>query len=103
MNSNNENKSAEVVTTKGHIRPITDAQTRVLLYISRHIDEKRYPPSYRDISQELDFASTNAVTNHLQALEHKGFIKTERGKARALVLTDKAFSHITACKKKKTS
>lgn len=103
MNNNSNQKSAEAVKAKGNIRPITEAQTRVLLYISTHIDEKKYPPSYRDISAHLEFASTNAVTNHLDALEKKGFIKTERGKARALVLTDKAASHIKSCKKAKTN
>lgn len=103
MNNSNQNQSAEAVKAKGHIRPITEAQTRVLLFISTHIDEKKYPPSYRDISAHLEFASTNAVTNHLDALEKKGFIKTERGKARALVLTDKALSHIKACKRTKTN
>jgi SOS-response transcriptional repressor LexA len=102
--NNNETKSAEAAQAKGnHIRPITEAQTKVLLFISKHIDEKQYPPSYRDISNELQFASTNAVTNHLQSLAKKGFIKTERGKARALVLTDKAVSHIKQCRKTKTN
>lgn len=84
-------------------RPITERQTKVLTFINKYIDERRYPPSYRDISVMLDFASTNAVTNHLAALEAKGYIKTERGRARALWLTDKAFTLLKSCKKAKTN
>lgn len=103
MNNNNQNKSVSTHKVESHIRPITEAQSRVLNFISKYIGDKCYPPSYRDISAEMDFASTNSVTNHLTALEQKGFIKTERGRARALVLTDKARAHIKSCKKEKTN
>lgn len=82
-----------------NIRPITDAQSKVLMFIDTYIDKRRYPPTYREISEGMDFASTNAVTNHMIALESKGFIKSERGRARAIWLTDKALDFVKLCKK----
>lgn len=69
------------------------------MFIDTYIDKRRYPPTYREISEGMDFASTNAVTNHMIALESKGFIKSERGRARAIWLTDKALDFVKLCKK----
>lgn len=102
MNKNNKTNSSEVQKTEENTRPITTAQSKVLLFISKYIDEKRYPPSYRDISVSLDFASTNAVSNHLDVLDSKGYIKSDRGRARALWLTEKAVDFVNSCKKAKT-
>lgn len=105
MNNETEKQNEASPARRGrpNIRPITEAQSKVLLFISNYIDERRYPPSYRDISAELEFASTNAVTNHMMALEAKGYVKSERGKARALWLTDKGLTFIRSCKKAKTN
>lgn len=105
MTNENENQNNTETSRRNrpNIRPITEAQSKVLLFISNYIDERRYPPSYRDISSELNFASTNAVTNHLMALEAKGYVKSERGKARAMWLTDKGLTFIRSCKKAKTN
>jgi repressor LexA len=93
ININNQKKGRQ------NIRPITEAQSKVLLFIDSYIDERRYPPSYRDISDGMKFASTNAVSNHMVALETKGYIKSERGRARAIWLTDKAVDFVKLCKK----
>lgn len=82
-----------------NIRPITEAQSKVLLFIDSYIDKRRYPPTYREVSDGMGFASTNAVTNHMVALETKGYIKSERGRARAIWLTDKARDFVKSCKK----
>lgn len=84
---------------KPNIRPITEAQSKVLLFIDSYIDKRRFPPSYREISIGMNFASTNAVTNHMVALETKGYLKSERGRARAIWLTDKALDFVKSCKK----
>ena len=96
---NNINTTNQQVR-QSNIRPITEAQSKVLLFIDSYIDERRYPPSYREISNGMNFASTNAVTNHMMALETKGYIKAERGRARAIWLTDKAREFVKSCRKK---
>ena len=95
MNNTNINTNKR----QPNIRPITEAQSKVLLFIDSYIDKRRYPPSYREISDGMNFASTNAVTNHMVALETKGYLKSERGRARAVWLTDKAFDFVKSCKK----
>lgn len=92
-NTTNNNKR------QPNIRPITEAQSKVLLFIDSYIDKRRFPPSYREISDGMNFASTNAVTNHMVALETKGYLKSERGRARAIWLTDKALDFVKSCKK----
>jgi repressor LexA len=45
-------------------------------------------PTKAEIMERFGFASPNAVTSHLQALERKGAIVREPNKARGLVLAD---------------
>lgn len=95
MNNNTINQNKR----QPNIRPITEAQSKVLLFIDSYIDKRRYPPTYREISEGMSFASTNAVTNHMVALEAKGYVNAERGRARAIWLTDKAREFLKSCKK----
>lgn len=77
------------------LKPITDRQKKVLKFISKFINEKHFPPSYREMVDGLDLASTNAVSGHLMALEHKGYLFTTRGKARAIVLSESAKQYLS--------
>lgn len=78
-------------------RLITEKQGKVLVYISDYMSKMSIPPTYRDIMDALNYSSTNAVNNHIVALENKGYVVTFRGKARAIVLTDKAKQFIKKC------
>ena len=46
-------------------------------------------PSTRELQQHFGFSSQTAAVNHLRALERKGAIKRQAGKARAVRLTAK--------------
>ena len=46
-----------------------------------------FPPSIRELCLALGVSSTNAVADHLKALEKKGAIQRDRMKARSLRLT----------------
>ena len=53
---------------------ITSRQAFVLQQIIRLTDEKGFPPTLRELCEATDIRSTNGVTEHLLALERKGFL-----------------------------
>jgi repressor LexA len=63
---------------------LTQRQREILDFISRRIHEQGYPPTIREIGEEMGIRSTNGVNDHLKALERKGFLKREGLKSRAL-------------------
>jgi len=63
---------------------LTDRQKEVLELISRSIDQRGYPPTLREIGEQMGIKSTNGVNDHLKALEKKGYLAREDLKSRAL-------------------
>jgi repressor LexA len=63
---------------------LTDRQREVLEFISRSITERGYPPTLREIGEQMGIRSTNGVNDHLKALEKKGYLEREDLKSRAL-------------------
>jgi repressor LexA len=63
---------------------LTQRQKQILEFISRRIEEQGYPPTIREIGEEMNIRSTNGVNDHLKALERKGFLQREGLKSRAL-------------------
>lgn len=63
---------------------LTDRQRQILDFITKRIQEQGYPPTIREIGEEMGIKSTNGVNDHLKALERKGFLKREGLKSRAL-------------------
>lgn len=63
---------------------LTARQQLVLDYIITHIATHGYPPTYREIGDALKIKSTNAVNDHISALERKGKITRDFAKSRAL-------------------
>lgn len=66
----------------------TARQQQILDFIREQQDRRGMNPSTSEIMEHFGFASPNAVTSHLQALERKGALQREPNKARGLVLTD---------------
>ncbi len=64
--------------------PLTDRQRQVLDFISRSIERRGYPPTLREIGEQMGIKSTNGVNDHLKALEKKGYLAREDLKSRAL-------------------
>ncbi len=71
------------------MKKITKRQKIVLKNIYYYIYSKGYPPTIREIAKEMNFSSPKAVTDHLNSLEKKGYLKRRTG-ARSIKLTDKA-------------
>ncbi|MBI5512769.1 MAG: transcriptional repressor LexA [Deltaproteobacteria bacterium] len=75
-----------MATPSNHL-PLTERQEKILGYIRTSIRRRGYPPTLREIGAEMNIRSTNGVSDHLRALEKKGYLKREDMKSRALVPT----------------
>jgi repressor LexA len=64
---------------------LTDRQRSVLLFIQREQREKGVTPSTREIQSHFRFASQTSVMQYIAALEKKGFLQRQAGKARTLI------------------
>lgn len=69
---------------------ITDRQKEILQFIMRTSEDRGYPPTIREIGEEMDIRSTNGVNDHLKALERKGFLTRGEQQSRSLVPTKRA-------------
>ncbi|HJL43164.1 MAG TPA: transcriptional repressor LexA [Myxococcales bacterium LLY-WYZ-16_1] len=72
------------------MQDLTPRQRQILDFITRRIDDQGYPPTIREIGEEMGIRSTNGVNDHLKALERKGFLRREGLKSRALRPVDMA-------------
>jgi repressor LexA len=67
---------------------LTERQKEIYEFIREKIESRGYGPTVRDIGQAFKIKSPNGVMCHLKALEKKGLIRREEGRARAIQLTD---------------
>ena len=51
-------------------RELTGKQKKVLAYVISHIEDRGFPPTFREIGRAFRIASTNGVREHLKALEN---------------------------------
>ncbi|MCP4540145.1 MAG: hypothetical protein GY832_23655 [Chloroflexi bacterium] len=73
------------------MKTLTHRQTEVLDFIVNHIHDMGYPPTIREIGTHIQIRSTNGVSDHLLALEKKGFIaRREWGRSRDIVVLRKS-------------
>lgn len=59
-------------------------QERILAYIQKHVEEKGYPPSVREICEAVGLKSTSTVHGHLTRLEKRGLLRRDLTKPRAI-------------------
>jgi repressor LexA len=67
---------------------LTPRQGDVLDVLREFITEHGFPPTVREIGELMDISSTNAVSEHLMALEGKGYISRWPGQPRAIRVLD---------------
>jgi repressor LexA len=65
----------------------TPAQQQIMDFIEAEAQAGRPVPTLREIANRFGFRSHRAAACHLEALRHKGFIESKRGKARSLRIT----------------
>ena len=63
---------------------LTKRQQQIFDFILSNIDKFGYPPTIPEIQHEFSFKSPNAVQDHLEALERKGYIARRPHKSRGL-------------------
>lgn len=63
---------------------LTARQQKVLDYVIDTISKNGFPPTLREIGEHMGIKSTNGVSDHLKALERKGYLKKSSLRARAL-------------------
>jgi SOS-response transcriptional repressor LexA len=73
---------------------LTEAQTKCFNAIKRLALRLNRPPSVRELAKELKYASTNAVSDMLIALEKKSYIKRHKGARGLEVIYKDALSEI---------
>lgn len=69
---------------------LTDRQREILSFIVRETESRGFPPTIREIGEEMDIRSTNGVNDHLKALERKGYLNRGEQQSRSLVPTKRA-------------
>ncbi|VXA92319.1 transcriptional repressor LexA [Pseudoclavibacter sp. 8L] len=65
-------------------RKLTEKQERILTCIMESVRTRGYPPSMREIGDEVGLVSLSSVTHQLGQLEKFGYIKRNPGMPRAL-------------------
>ena len=63
---------------------LTPRQQRILTTLRDAIEQRGYPPSIREIGEEVGLASSSSVAHQLRVLEAKGFIKRDPNRPRTL-------------------
>ena len=70
------------------MRSLTERQRQILGFIRDQITEHGFAPTVREIGDRFGLHSTNAVTDHLRALERKGAIERTARAARGIRLPE---------------
>ena len=68
------------------MKELTKRQDEILSYIKTYIVSHGYPPTIREIGNDLGLSSPATIHAHLANLEKKGFIKKDGTKNRAIEL-----------------
>jgi repressor LexA len=63
---------------------LTARARRVLEVIKESVDRRGYPPSMREIGEEVGLTSSSSVSHQLRVLEAKGFIRRDPNRPRAI-------------------
>lgn len=65
---------------------LSNRRIQILNFIEKHIREKGYPPTVREIGEAVGLKSSSTVHGHLRYLEEKGFIHRQASLTRAITL-----------------
>lgn len=70
------------------VKGLTDRQREVFEFVRSSMREEHRPPTVREIADHFGFRSPKAATDHLDALERKGYIKRRNRKARNIEIRE---------------
>ena len=57
---------------------LSQRQENVLSFLMSYLEENQRPPTIREICKAFDWKSPHAPSNHLLALERKGYIELDK-------------------------
>lgn len=77
---------AQLQIPKRAAEPLTPRQQEIYRLIAEHTRRLGYPPTLRELCEATGIKSTNGITDHLAALERKGWIERIDTRARAIRL-----------------
>jgi len=80
------NKTTDKTSDKKLSR-LTDRQSEVLQFIKHEVKAKGIAPTRADIADRFGFKSKNAATDHIKALQRKGYIKVYNDMSRGIQVT----------------
>ena len=63
---------------------LTARQREILDVIERHMQDRGYPPSVREIGEAVGLTSPSTVHNHLSTLQRLGYLRRDPTKPRAI-------------------
>lgn len=63
---------------------LTARQREILEIIEKHMQERGYPPSVREIGEAVGLTSPSTVHAHLSALQKRGYLRRDPTKPRAI-------------------
>jgi repressor LexA len=66
------------------MKSLSQRQQAILDFIGAFLDENDYPPTIRDIQQELGISSTSVVDYNLKVLEERDYIRRNRNISRGI-------------------
>ena len=65
---------------------LTERERIVLAFIESHLEQRGYPPTVREIGNQLGAASSSTPQHFLRQLERKGLLRRDPRRPRALQL-----------------
>lgn len=64
--------------------PLTKRQAQILEFITKHITENNFAPSYREIGAHFGLSSTATIAEHIESLRNKGYLTLTENSARSI-------------------
>jgi len=80
------------ITAPSALAPLSARQRDTLDFIVTSLRARGYPPTLREIGAALEVRSTNGISDHLHALERKGYLDRGDRLSRGMRLTDAALA-----------
>ena len=65
---------------------LTEQQAKVLAFVKKHLKDKGYPPTRKEVMENFGWSSNNAAQEHLFLIEKKGYIRLDAGVKRGIVV-----------------
>jgi len=80
----NDNRAGRERGSTRRRKNLSEKQLAILEVISRSVSQRGYPPSMREIGDEVGLSSLSSVTHQLNQLELSGYLRRDPNRPRAL-------------------